>query len=263
MVKDPTCFLLSNIELCVELRSASRISTSGCLSAVLNGYNSHLFLIGYEGLYKFSIPISYVTVQPDEYKISFSNGPISSVTLQGSLYNSLKDFQSDILPHLSSSNYHSFDISPSELEKLYVMHTWSKSTTHFHTSSCWGSHEYSIIGQSDSDIVSQLFHSRQHQLLTDKVIVFHGQSYPCHSSFLSSFSPVLKEKLLSSDPEVNFPHLGSLVPDADLFFQILDYCYGQLFQLTFDNVGFVLTLCSALRLSALVDAIHQVMSEGC
>ncbi|KAL0251481.1 hypothetical protein GEMRC1_000694 [Eukaryota sp. GEM-RC1] len=113
------------------------------------------------------------------------------------------------------------------------------------------------------EIVFQLFLNKQNEFLTDSCIVMHGQSYPCHSSFLSSFSPVLKEKLLSSDPEVNFPQLESIVPDADLFFQILDYCYGQPFQLTFDNVGFVLTLCSALRLSALVDAIHQVMSEGC
>ncbi|KAL0251456.1 hypothetical protein GEMRC1_000669 [Eukaryota sp. GEM-RC1] len=113
-----------------------------------------------------------------------------------------------------------------------------------------------------NDIVSQLYNNKQKEFLTDKVIVFHGQSYPCHSSFISSFSPVLKEKLLSSDPEVNFPQLESIVRDADLFFQILDYCYGQPFQLTLKNVGFVLTLCSALQLSSLSDSIHNVVSEG-
>ncbi|KAL0250833.1 hypothetical protein GEMRC1_000047 [Eukaryota sp. GEM-RC1] len=113
-----------------------------------------------------------------------------------------------------------------------------------------------------NEIVSQLFLNKQKQFLTDKVIVFHGQSYPCHSSFLSSFSPVLKEKLLSSDPEVNFPQLESIVPDSHLFFQILDYCYGQPFQLTLKNMGFVLTLCSFLQLNSLSNSIHKVVSDG-
>ncbi|KAL0250945.1 hypothetical protein GEMRC1_000159 [Eukaryota sp. GEM-RC1] len=112
------------------------------------------------------------------------------------------------------------------------------------------------------EIVFQLFLNKQNEFLTDSCIVMHGQSYPCHSSFLSSFSPVLKEKLLSSDHEVNFPQLESIVPDAGLFFQILDYCYGQPFQLTLKNMGLVLTLCSALQLSSLSDSIHKVVSEG-
>ncbi|KAL0251733.1 hypothetical protein GEMRC1_000945 [Eukaryota sp. GEM-RC1] len=122
-------------------------------------------------------------------------------------------------------------------------------------------HRHCVISNS-VDIVSQLYHNKQQEFLTDVHIVFHCQSYPCHSSFLSSFSPILKEKLLSSDPEVNLPQLESLVPDADLFFQILDYCYGQPFQLTLGSIGFVLTLCSALQLSSLIDPIHRVMSEG-
>ncbi|KAL0251177.1 hypothetical protein GEMRC1_000390 [Eukaryota sp. GEM-RC1] len=93
------------------------------------------------------------------------------------------------------------------------------------------------------------------EFLTDKVIVFHGQSYPCHSSFLSSFSP-------SSDHEVNFPQLESILPDADLFFQILDYCYGQPFQLTLQNLANVLSVGSSLQLSSLVDAIYKIISEG-
>ncbi|KAL0251175.1 hypothetical protein GEMRC1_000388 [Eukaryota sp. GEM-RC1] len=100
------------------------------------------------------------------------------------------------------------------------------------------------------------------EFLTDKSIVFHGESYPCHSSFLSSFSPVLKEKLLSSDHEVNFPQLESIVPDADLFFQILDYCYGQPFQLTLQNLASVLSVASSLQLSSFVDAIYKIISEG-
>ncbi|KAL0245230.1 hypothetical protein GEMRC1_009309 [Eukaryota sp. GEM-RC1] len=111
-------------------------------------------------------------------------------------------------------------------------------------------------------IVSQLFLNKQKEFLTDKTIVFHGQSYHCHSSFLSSFSPVLKEKLLGSDPEVHFPQLESIVPNADLFFQILDYCYGQPFHLTLKNIGVVLTLCSSLQLSSLSDPIHKVISKG-
>ncbi|KAL0251821.1 hypothetical protein GEMRC1_001033 [Eukaryota sp. GEM-RC1] len=111
-------------------------------------------------------------------------------------------------------------------------------------------------------IVSQLFHSMQNEYLTDALIVFHGQSYPCHSSFLSSFSPVLKEKLLSSDHEVNFPLLESILPDADLFFQILDYCYGQPLELTLDNVGFALTLATLLQISTLASDIRRVISQG-
>ncbi|KAL0252042.1 hypothetical protein GEMRC1_001254 [Eukaryota sp. GEM-RC1] len=122
--------------------------------------------------------------------------------------------------------------------------------------------KHSEVPSNSADIVSQLFLNKQKQFLTDKAIVFHGQSYPCHSSFLSSFSPVFKEKLLSSDPEVNFPQLEFIVPDADLVFQILDYCYGQPFQLTFDNMTNVLSLCSALDLSSLSDSIHNIMSKG-
>ncbi|KAL0251201.1 hypothetical protein GEMRC1_000414 [Eukaryota sp. GEM-RC1] len=121
---------------------------------------------------------------------------------------------------------------------------------------------YHITVPSNSvNIVSQLFLNKQKEFLTDKFIVFHGQSYPCHSSFLSSFSSVFKEKLLSSDHEVNFPELQSIVPDADLFFQILDYCYGQPLELTFDNMANVLSICSVLDLSSLKDSIHNVMSE--
>ncbi|KAL0238222.1 hypothetical protein GEMRC1_012695 [Eukaryota sp. GEM-RC1] len=118
------------------------------------------------------------------------------------------------------------------------------------------------VTTNSNDIVSQLYQNKQKQFLTDKSLVFHGQSYPCHSSFLSSFSPVLKEKLLSSDHEVNFPQLESIVPDPDLFFQILDYCYGQPFQLTLQNLANVLSVASSLQLSSLVDAIYKIISGG-
>ncbi|KAL0252172.1 hypothetical protein GEMRC1_001384 [Eukaryota sp. GEM-RC1] len=122
--------------------------------------------------------------------------------------------------------------------------------------------KYKELSSNSVDIVSQLYYNKQKEFLTDKVIVFHGQSYPCHSSFLSSFSPVLKEKLLSSDPEVSFPQLEFIVPDANIFFDILDYFYGQSFQLTFGIIGAVLAICSALDLSSLNESIQKALSEG-
>ncbi|KAL0251919.1 hypothetical protein GEMRC1_001131 [Eukaryota sp. GEM-RC1] len=115
----PASIVIQNVELNIELHSTSPLSTSGCLSVVNTGTNSHLFLIGYEGSYKFSIPISSVSVQPDENKISFPKG-------QSLL--SLKVFQSGILPNLSSSTQPSCDIPPSELQELYVLHTERKAT---------------------------------------------------------------------------------------------------------------------------------------
>ncbi|KAL0250880.1 hypothetical protein GEMRC1_000094 [Eukaryota sp. GEM-RC1] len=103
------------------------------------------------------------------------------------------------------------------------------------------------------NIVSQFYNNKQKEFLTDSVIVFHGQSYPFQ---------FWKEKLLSSDPEVNFPQLEFIVPDANIFFEILDYFYGQPLHITFDNIGSVLALCSALQLSSLKDPIQKVMSEG-
>ncbi|KAL0243209.1 hypothetical protein GEMRC1_005770 [Eukaryota sp. GEM-RC1] len=118
------------------------------------------------------------------------------------------------------------------------------------------------VTSDPTDIVSQLLLNKRSEVLTDKLIVVHGESYPCHSSFLSSFSSVLREKLLEADSEVNFPERDSIIPNAALLFQILDYCYGEPLYLTIENMGNVLTLCSSLQLPSLADPIHKLVSEG-
>ncbi|KAL0242991.1 hypothetical protein GEMRC1_005554 [Eukaryota sp. GEM-RC1] len=118
------------------------------------------------------------------------------------------------------------------------------------------------ITSDPTDIVSQLLLNKRSQVLTDKLIVFHDHNYPCHSAFLSSFSSVLREKLLEADSEVNFPERDSIIPNAALLFQILDYCYGEPFELTLNNMGIVLTLCSSLQLPSLANPIHKIISEG-
>ncbi|KAL0240759.1 hypothetical protein GEMRC1_005995 [Eukaryota sp. GEM-RC1] len=120
----------------------------------------------------------------------------------------------------------------------------------------------SHVTSNPTDIVSQLLLNKQSEVLTDKLIVFDGQSYPCHSAFLSSFSSVLKQKLLDDGSEVNFSERDSIIPNADLLFQIFDYCYGQPFELTLNNMGSVLTLCSTLELPSLADPLHKISSEG-
>ncbi|KAL0241347.1 hypothetical protein GEMRC1_006582 [Eukaryota sp. GEM-RC1] len=61
--------------------------------------------------------------------------------------------------------------------------------------------------------------------------------------------------------EVNFPQLASFIPNADLLFQRLDYCYGQPFELTLNIMGSVLTLCSPLELPSLADPLHKIISK--
>ncbi|KAL0236148.1 hypothetical protein GEMRC1_002730 [Eukaryota sp. GEM-RC1] len=112
------------------------------------------------------------------------------------------------------------------------------------------------------EFVSQFSINKQREYLTDSVIVFHEQHYPCHSAFLSSYSSILKDHFLSSGSEVFFSQLEFVVPDADLFFQILDYLYGQPLTLTLQNMGIVLTICSSLQLSSLANTIHTVVSQG-
>ncbi|KAL0242996.1 hypothetical protein GEMRC1_005559 [Eukaryota sp. GEM-RC1] len=118
------------------------------------------------------------------------------------------------------------------------------------------------VDSNSCDIVSQLFYNKQNQLLTDSLVFFHGQAYPCRSDVISSFSLVLKEKLLNSYHEVHFSQLESITSDADIFFRILDYCYGQPFELTLDNFTIIITISSLLEVTSLTQSIGKIISQG-
>ncbi|KAL0243144.1 hypothetical protein GEMRC1_005705 [Eukaryota sp. GEM-RC1] len=102
---------------------------------------------------------------------------------------------------------------------------------------------------------------QQEELLTDSVIVFHGKRFSCHSSYLASFSKVLRTKFNTSSTEVVFPELEASVSDPDHFFQVFQYFYGHPMHLTVQNVGHVLSLCSSLQLELFSQSILETMTK--
>ncbi|KAL0242666.1 hypothetical protein GEMRC1_005229 [Eukaryota sp. GEM-RC1] len=107
----------------------------------------------------------------------------------------------------------------------------------------------------------RLLQCQQEDLLTDSVIVFHSERFSCHSSYLASFSKVLRTKFNTSSTDVVFPELEASVSDANLFFQVFRYFYGHPMHLTVQNVGHVLSLCSSLQLELLSQSILEKMTK--
>ncbi|KAL0242526.1 hypothetical protein GEMRC1_005089 [Eukaryota sp. GEM-RC1] len=122
------------------------------------------------------------------------------------------------------------------------------------------------VGRSisfDSTLLQdRLLQCQEEELLTDSVIVFHGERFSCHSYYLASFSPFLRTKFSTSSTEVVFTELEASVSDANLFFQLFQYFYGHPLQLTVQNVDRVLSLCSSLQLELLSQSIHEKMKTG-
>ncbi|KAL0239806.1 hypothetical protein GEMRC1_009914 [Eukaryota sp. GEM-RC1] len=107
---------------------------------------------------------------------------------------------------------------------------------------------------------NNLFSLQKDNLLTDTVITYDGNSFHCHSSVVSAFSPVLKEKGLESTT-VEFPLLPFLT-DPDIFFSILSTLYGQSLTVTPENVTSISVIASLLQFQELSEFVTERMCKG-
>ncbi|KAL0246678.1 hypothetical protein GEMRC1_007889 [Eukaryota sp. GEM-RC1] len=107
---------------------------------------------------------------------------------------------------------------------------------------------------------SQLYSFQERNLLTDAVIVYDGIHFHCHSSIISAFSPVLKEKLLqSSTIEIS---LYSFLTDPELFISILKSFYGQPLPVTTQSAPILSLIASLLQFQELSEFVIDRMTKG-
>ncbi|KAL0239714.1 hypothetical protein GEMRC1_009822 [Eukaryota sp. GEM-RC1] len=150
---------------------------------------------------------------------------------------------SDSRPSSRTSN--TTDVKSPPSKRPRVLDSLALPNTYCFPSDCFCNNLYSL--QSDN-------------LLTDAVITYNGNSFHCHSSVVSAFSPVLKEKGLESTT-IEFPLLPFLT-DSDIFFSVLSTLYGQSLTVTPENVTSISVIASLLQFQELSQFVTERMTKG-
>ncbi|KAL0239360.1 hypothetical protein GEMRC1_009468 [Eukaryota sp. GEM-RC1] len=146
---------------------------------------------------------------------------------------------------LSSRTSNTTDVKSPPSKRPRVLDSLSLPNTYRFPSDCFCNNLYSL--QRDN-------------LLTDTVITYDGNSFPCHSFVVSAFSPVLKVNGLESTT-IEFPLLPFLT-DSDVFFSVLSTLYGQSLTVTPENLTSISVIASLLQFQELSQFVTERMTKG-
>ncbi|KAL0246289.1 hypothetical protein GEMRC1_007501 [Eukaryota sp. GEM-RC1] len=101
---------------------------------------------------------------------------------------------------------------------------------------------------------------QQAYILTDTVIVYGSIKFHCHSSIITPFSSVLKEKLLQSST-LELSSMSSDI-DSELLLSVLNTFYGHSLPISTQSVPMFSFIASLLQYHELNDFLDDRMSNG-